>query len=304
MDFKRIRKSISRFFAWVSLLLSSLIIKIIPADWLYGFAQKIAHIGYIVARKQRKLALESLEIAFGKEKSKEEIRQIARACFVFMTKAGFELMFLMDRPELLKRRVDIVGRENLQSALGRGRGVILVSAHFGNFALMLAKLSLEGYKVGGIMRHMRDRRVEKIFMAKRTRLGIKTIYSQPRKICVEETIRSLRNNEIIFIPIDQNFGSGGVFVDFFGRKAATAKGPIVLAKRTQAVILPCFILRQKDNTHKIIFEPPFDLEEEENLEETVIVNIQRLTNIIERYIRNYPEEWGWIHRRWKSRPAS
>lgn len=304
MDFKRIRKSISRFFAWLGLVLSSLIIKVIPAGWLYGFAQKIARIGYLIARKQRKIALESLEIAFGKEKTKEEIDQIARACFTFMAKAGLELMFLMDRPELLKRRVEIVNRENLQAALAKGRGVILISAHFGNFALMLARLSLEGYKVGGIMRHMRDKRVEKIFMAKRTKLGIKTIYSQPRKVCVEETIRSLRNNEIIFIPIDQNFGSGGIFVDFFGKKAATAKGPVVLAKRTKAVILPVFILRQKDDTHKIIFEPPFNLEEKETPEDTVLVNIQRLTNIIESYIRRYPAEWGWIHRRWKSRPTA
>jgi KDO2-lipid IV(A) lauroyltransferase len=258
--------------------------------------------GYFFTPKQRKVALESLSIAFGQEKSRQEIEQIARECFMFLAKSGVELVFLMDRPSLLKRRVEIAGRENLDTALAKGRGVILVSAHFGNFPLMLARLSLEGYKTAGIMRFMRDARVEKVFVAKRNRLGIKTIYAQPRKACVENSLRCLRNNELLFVPIDQNFGAGGVFVDFFGQKAATATGPVVLAQRTKATIIPCFILRQKDDTHKIIFEPPLTLEKGKTERETVITNIQRLTNIIESYIRKYPAEWGWIHRRWKSKP--
>jgi KDO2-lipid IV(A) lauroyltransferase len=219
-----------------------------------------------------------------------------------MAKAGAELIFLMDRPVFLRRRVEIIGREYLDTALYKGKGVILVSAHFGNFPLMMAKLRLEGYKIGGIMRPMRDNRVEKIFLAKRNRLGIKVIYSQPRKACVENSIRSLRNNELLFIPLDQNFGTGGVFVDFFGQKAATATGPVVLAQRTNATILPCFIVRQPDDTHKIIFEPPLTLEEGRTNQETIAINVQRLTNVIETYIRRYPAEWGWIHRRWKSQP--
>jgi KDO2-lipid IV(A) lauroyltransferase len=109
---------------------------------------------------------------------------------------------------------------------------------------------------------------------------------------------------LLFVPIDQNFGEGGIFVDFFGRKAATATGPIILAKRTKAAIIPCFIIRQRDDTHKIIFEPPLKLEEGKDEETNILINIQRLTNIIELYIRKYPAEWSWVHRRWKSRPNS
>jgi KDO2-lipid IV(A) lauroyltransferase len=301
MDSKKIRKSISRFFGWVGLNICSLIIKFIPAGCIYGFARHIAFMGYRFAKRQRKIALDSLSIAFGKEKSGDEIEQIAKDCFSFLAKAGVELVFLMDRPKLLMQRVSIVGQENLDNALAKGRGVILVSAHFGNFPLLMARLAIAGYKIGGIMRHMRDTRVEKIFLAKRDKLKIKTIYSQPRNTCVNETLGALRNNELVFIPIDQNFGTGGgVFVDFFGRKAATATGPVILAKRTKAALLPCFILRQKDDTHKIIFETPLILEEGSNPKETALMNIQRLTNIIESYIRKYPAEWGWVHRRWKS----
>jgi len=302
MDSKKLRKSVGRFFGWLGLISCSLIIKFMPKSWVYGFARGIAAIGYLAARKQRKIALEGLSIAFGQDKSSPHIKQIAKDCFTFMAKSGVELIFLMDRPVFLRRRVEIIGREYLDTALYKGKGVVLVSAHFGNFPLMMAKLRLEGYKIGGIMRPMRDNRVEKLFLAKRNRLGIKIIYSQPRKVCVENSIRSLRNNELLFIPLDQNFGTGGVFVDFFGQKAATATGPVVLAQRTNAIILPCFIVRQPDDTHKIIFEPPLALEEGRTNQETIAINVQRLTNVIETYIRRYPAEWGWIHRRWKSQP--
>jgi len=210
MDLKKIRKSISRFFAWLGLSICSLIVGILPSNWVYGFAQGIAKLGYRIVRKQRKIALESLSIAFAKDKSRQEIEKIAQDCFIYMAKSGVELVFLMDRPQLLKKRVEIVGKNNLDEALSKGKGAILVSAHFGNFPLMLARLSLEGYKVSGIMRPMRDSRVEKIFLKKRERFKIKTIYSQPRRTCVENTIRTLRNNELVFIPIDQNFGTGGI----------------------------------------------------------------------------------------------
>lgn len=303
MDSKKIRKSISRLSGWLGLNFSSLIIKVIPERWIYSFAKNMAALGFIIASKQRKIALESLTIAFGQDKTKCEIEQIAKDCFIFMAEAGLELMFLLDKPKLIKRRVEIIGKENLDTALSKGRGAILVSAHFGNFPLMLFRIRSEGYETSGIMRPMRDSRVENLFQKKRTKLGIKTIYNQPRRACVETTLKTLRNNEVVFIPIDQNFGTGGVFVDFFGKKAATAAGPVVLALRTKADIIPSFIVRQKDDTHKIIFEKPLILEEGKSYQETVCLNIQRLTNIIEYYIRRYPAQWGWIHRRWKSRPS-
>lgn len=302
MDSKRISKDIGRFLGWLGLSFCSLIVKVMPRAWLYGFANAIASLGYIIAAKQRKIAQEGLNIAFGREKSPQEIKKIAQDCFASMVKSGVELVFLVDRLQLLRSRFQIIGRENLDKAIARNKGVILVSAHFGNFPLMLSRLSLDGYRTAGVMRPMRDQRVEKLFLKKRDKFNIRTIYTVPRRACVEEIIRSLKNNELVFIPLDQNFGTGGIFVDFFGRKAATATGPVILAQRTQASIVPCFIVRQKDNTHKIIFEPALNLEEGSSDEETVMINIQNLTNIIESYIRMYPAEWGWIHRRWKSRP--
>ncbi|RKY33098.1 MAG: hypothetical protein DRP74_00910 [Candidatus Omnitrophota bacterium] len=303
MNSKKIRKSIGRFFGWIGLITCSSVIRFLDSKRIYAYARKISTLGYIIAAKQRKIALESLKLAFGVSLTGEQIEQIARECFDNMAKSGVELLFLLDKPQLLRQRVKIVGKENLEAALSKGKGVILVSGHFGNFPLMLARIGLEGYQVSGIMRHMRDKRVEKMFLEKREHFNIKTIYSQPRKQCVEKTIRYLRNNELVFIPMDQNFGTAGVFVDFFGRKAATATGPIILAERTKAAILPCFIVRQSDDAHKIIFETEFNLVQKDNNQEKLVFNIQKITDIIEAYIRKYPAQWGWIHRRWKSRPS-
>jgi Kdo2-lipid IVA lauroyltransferase/acyltransferase len=302
MNSKKIRIAIGRFFAWLSLKGFSALIKLTPRRFLYRLADGMSSLGYCLMVKQRKIALESLEIAFGQEKTQEERERIAKDCFVFLTKSGLEIFFFMNKPHLVDESVHIVGKEHLDSALAKGQGVILVSAHFGNFPLMLCRLARAGYRTGGIMRHMRDTRAEKMFLAARNKFHVKTIYAQPRDVCVNQTIEALRNNELVFIPLDQNFGTAGVFVDFFGKKAATATGPIVLAKRTKAAVLPCFILRQKDDTHQIIIEPEINFEEGGNPRETILINVQKLTRIIEDYIRRYPAEWGWIHRRWKSRP--
>jgi len=303
MGLKKTAKGIANFSVWVLFEICSLIIKLLPGRCLYGFATLLALLSYYILSRHRRVALESLRIAFGQEKSLAELKRIAKVSFVSMAKSAVELLYLMDKPHLLRNRVRILGKEYLDAALKEGKGVILVSAHFGNFPLLLARLSLEGYTTGGIMRPMRDARMEKIFLKKRKLLKIKTIYSQPRRVCVETAIKALRNNELVFIPLDQNFGTAGIFVDFFGRKAATATGPVILAQRTKSAVIPCFIARQPDNTQNIILEPPLQLKYGLKDKDSVLINIQNITNIIEKYIRRYPVEWGWIHRRWKSQPS-
>lgn len=302
MNLKKIRKCAARFFSWLWLVACSGIIKFIPERFLYGFASVVSFLTYCFAVKHKRIAFESLRIAFGQEKTDAEIEQIARDNFTYMAKSAAEFMFLMDKPLILKKRVTLEGRRNIDQALSGGCGAILVSAHFGNFPLLLGRLAADGYKIAGIIKPMHNLRIEKILLEKRNKCGIKTIYSQPRKVCVNETIRALRKNELIFIPIDQNFETGGVPVNFFGKKAFTATGPVILAQRTRAVLLPCFIVRQPDDTHKIIFEPAFTLAQGRNAQDNILINIQRLTDIIETYIREYPAQWNWIYRRWKRQP--
>ena len=261
-------------------------------------------IGFPFLIKQKRLTRESLNIAFAGEKSSQEVDRIFHDCFQNVADGMMELMFCMEHPEWIPKMAYFEGKEHLDNALKQGKGAIAVSAHFGNFPLMLLYMVRQGYKTNAIIRPTRDQEIEIHFQGLRSRLGLNTVYSLPRKQCVDASIRALRNNEVLFIPLDQNFGSnGGVFVDFFGQKAATAAGPIIFAMRTKSPVLPVFTVRQPDGRHKIIIEPPLEMEIKTTDQETMVHNVSRITKIIETYIRRYPQEWGWMHRRWKSQPT-
>ena len=297
-----VQKRLQRALARNAMFASSFIFTRLPYSWVKRLARFWIGAGFLFVGRQKRIAEDSLRIAFGRELNADERNRIIRRNFENLGMAMIELMYLMAHPDLIASFMSIEGEEHLKRSLAKGRGVILVSAHFGNFPLMLLWLAQRGYPMNAIIRPTRDAKVEAYFQKQRKKLGLNTIYSQPRKTCVDQTIRALRRNEVVFIPLDQNFGSkGGVYVDFFGQKAATATGPVVFARRTGADLLPIFVIRRGEG-HHIVVEPPFELETRSSDEETVGVNVARITRLIEQYIRRYPHEWGWMHRRWKSRP--
>lgn len=303
MSIKDSGKRFRRLLARDLLYLCSLTVSILPKKWLYRFAVIVSGLAYSLAAKQRNIALESLDIAFGVSLKRSQKEKIAKDCFKNMAKSGIEVLHMLRYPETTRDTVRIEGRQYLDQALKKNKGVIMVSAHFGNFPLCLTRLGQEGYKVNVILRRMRDTKVEDFLDKHRRLIGISFIHSAPRQLCVDNSLKALRNNELLFIQLDQNFGTAGVFVKFFSKEAATATGPVVFALRTEAPIIPVFIVRDNDDSHTVIIEPEVGLERKDTQDETLRWNIQKITDIIEAYIRRYPQEWGWIHRRWKSRPA-
>ena len=297
-------KKIKRAMARYTFYFFSAFFRLLPYPVVRAMTNALVALAFVMVKRMRKLSRESLTIAFGKEKSEREIEDIIRTCFSNLGRSAIEMLYFTQRPQMITAKLAFVpgARENLEAALAEGKGVIAVTAHFGNFPLMLLYLARLGYKTNAIIRPARDEVIEKTFQDTRTRLGLHTIYSYPRLECVKESLRVLRNKEILCIPLDQNFGTGGVFVEFFGQKAATATGPVVFAARTGAVILPIFIARDAGDRHKIMTEPHFVIEPKATDDETIQYNVAKITGIIETYIRRYPHEWGWMHRRWKSKP--
>jgi KDO2-lipid IV(A) lauroyltransferase len=275
----------------------------LPLGMVNVISRVFLFIGYHCTIRQRRIAKESLNIAFRGQKSATEIQEIIKKCFYNFGKGMVEMLYCMSHPQLIDEKVSFEGLEHVDNALNEGRGIIAVTAHFGNFPLMMLSFAHKKYKVSCVIRPTRDEGVEAFLHKKRTEAGLKTVYAKPRRHTAAEALKVLRNNEILFIPIDQNFGSdGGVFVDFFGQKAATAPGPIVFANRTKAPIIPMFIVHEEGDKHKVIIERPLELTEGRDERETVFINLTKLTQLIETYIRKYPYEWAWMHRRWKSKP--
>lgn len=307
MSFKENLKQAQRATGRYALIVIRGLVSRMPYDVYKSISGFLMFAGRPLLLKKKRIAMESLRIAYGNEKSEAELTEIANSCFENFGRGMVDLIYFIDRPDLIKEKVSFQGKEHLDAALTQGKGAILVSAHFGSFIMMYYRMVLEGYKTNVIMRRVRDAEFEKYISNFRQERGIQTIYDLPARKCVVDCIKALRNNEILFILIDQNYGSDGrVFVDFFGHDAATAAGPVVFGNRTGAPVLPTFIM--KDDTldaadrHKIVIDPPVLMETSGDEKQSVIHNVARLTKIIEKYVRLYPHEWGgWMHKRWKSR---
>ncbi|MBF0385283.1 MAG: hypothetical protein HQL27_05370 [Candidatus Omnitrophica bacterium] len=296
---KRIKRALAR-----ALLISCRwIIRRLPYPVYKTFMGFFVFLGRCFMSRMEKFAYESLKIAFEGEKSEQEIQNIAKKCFNNFGRGMIDMIYFADRPDEILGKIAIEGKEHLDEALRKGKGAIIVSAHFGIFLLMYFRIVMEGYKTNVIMRRMRDSVFEQYISEFRNEKGLATIYSLPQRQCIEKSLRALRNNELLFILLDQNFGGDGrIFVDFFGKKAATAAGPAIFHQRTDAPIIPMFIFRESDTKHKIIIDKPLEFERNSNSTEEIIIIIQRITAIIEKYIRNAPHEWGgWMHKRWKTR---
>jgi len=305
--FKDFKKKFERAMVRLAYYFFIWLFSILPYPAIKAMTGGLLWTAYFLLRRMRLTAMSTLTIAFGREKSAEELKKICKDCFYNSGRGAIELGAFIARPALIKETFtfDKQSRENLDAAFKEGRGVIGISAHFGNFPMMLLYLAQMGYPANAIIRPSRDEIIEKDFQAARSRLGLKTVHSYPREACVAQSLKALRDKELLVVLLDQNTGSkSGVYVDFFGQKAGTATGPIIFAMRTGAPLLPIFTLRNGDtDTHTLMIEKHFYLEPKATDEETIQYNVQKLTNIIEGYIRKYPAEWGWMHRRWKSRPS-
>lgn len=300
MDKER-RKSLRRKLSLVAIKMFASLSGILPLTWNYFIGRVLGNIAYLAAGRHRKIALESLSVAFPDLPLKIR-KKTASNFFIFMAQSSLELFYYLKNFHLLQN-IRIEGRQYLDQALKKAKGVIIITAHLGNFPLMSLKLVREGYSVYVVTRPMRDERVSDYLYELRTAAGMKTIFSYPRRECVNGIIRALRSNGIVIIQMDQNFGTGGVWVNFFGKLAATPVGPIVLALRTKAAVVPAYIYRENEGKHCIKVFPEEELIITKDKEETILLNAIKITRIIENWVRVTGFQWSWIHRRWKSRPS-
>ncbi|OPX30522.1 MAG: hypothetical protein B1H08_01400 [Candidatus Omnitrophica bacterium 4484_171] len=298
---KEKKKVLRRKLAWFFLRAFTAICGGLSLKASYNIGKAAANIAYLFAVRHRRIAIDSLSIAFP-HRNKLELKRTARKSFVFMAQSSLETLNFLKNPRYIEK-IRIEGRKFLDEALEQKKGVIALSAHLGNFPLISLKLAELGYPAWVMARPMRDEQTGNYLHKLRTEAGVKTILSYPRRESVNQTIRVLRDNGIVMIQMDQNFGTGGVWVKFFDRLAATPVGPIVFALRTKAVVLPIYIQREGIGKHVIRIMPPLEIDERDSKEETILVNAVKFTAVIEGWIKESPYEWGWIHRRWKSTPS-
>jgi KDO2-lipid IV(A) lauroyltransferase len=275
-------------------------VNILPLKISYIFGKWLARIVFFIWRGRRRVIIENLKLAFGDRNNKKEIKKLYKEIIENIGKGFMEtIKFRTLSDSFFNNNINIIGISNLKDAINKGKGVIAVSAHLGNFTLIGRKLAMLGYKFNYINRDPHNKGVAEIFKKIRKYDGVNFIPDKPKNLCLKKSIDCLKNGEILFIQIDINVASGGIFVDFFGHKVPTFKGPVTLSMRSGAPVLPMFIVRDNNNIQNIIVEPPVNIFRNGDIEEDIYRNTYNIVKIIEDYIRRYPTQWWWIHRRWK-----
>lgn len=263
----------------------------------------LGEIFYLFDRRDRRIALFNLNIAFP-EKTVTEHRRILRASCRNLGRVAAEFCHL--------QRLDVAGLSQLVSFADRAawehaieragqRGAVILTAHFGNWELLAYAHGLLGHPVTLVHRAMRNAIFDQAITAVRSTAGTRAI---KKRAAAKEALRTLKQRGMLAIPADQNqIFSYGVFVDFFGLPACTTPGPARLAMLTGAPLYPVFLVREGESKrHRIEVLPEVEMVTIGDREADIQVNTQRCTAIIEGMIRRYPEQWIWFHKRWKTRP--
>ena len=256
-------------------------------------------LGYYAAGSARRTALEGIRKAFP-EKTAAEASTIVKEVFVNQGKNIFELFsFPKMSKQDISAKVKIYGGDNFKKAFEAGKGVLIASAHCGNWEIMGAALACAGFPINVIARRIYIEGLNSMLVGLRVSKGVKVILRSGQE-SAKEILRSLRHNEAIGILIDQDTKVPGVFVDFFGRKAWTPSGLATLSVRTGAKVVLALDVRNSDDSHEVVLTGPFDFNLTGDNDKDVVTVTQLITAKTEEHIRKYPSQWVWMHERWKT----
>lgn len=254
---------------------------------------------YQFSGKHRLIVLNNLARSFP-EKDMTELTRIARDCYrnLGIVAAEFFDIISMTR-ENVSDWMEFEGREDYLEAHEKNKGILFFTGHFGNWEIAAAAFALLCQPVNIIYRSLDNPVLGGIVDRVRSHTGNKLI---PKGGAARKIIRLLAENESIGILVDQNVSwREGVFVDFFGRPASTTKGLAALALQTGAPVLPGFIFRMKNGKYRFVIGPEVEISRTGDYERDIFENTQRFTKIVESNVRKYPEQWFWLHQRWKTK---
>lgn len=277
------------------------LLELLPAEVASKAGGILGWIVYWITPRWRSIALRNLEIAMPGLVEADR-RQIVRDTYqnlgrVLLTLARMPKLTPANIPELISYE----GFEHFEGALARGKGVLFLTAHLGNWELSAAAHALYGNPMHVMVRPLDNPLLDRWLEARRTMCGNQAV---PKADATRAVLRALRRNEAVGILADQNAaGDDGIFVDVFGTKASATSGIAKIAMKTGAAVIPGFAVwnAQTDN-YTLKFFPPLRMICTGDAAADLIENTQRCQTAIERAIREHPGQWLWIHRRWKTRP--
>lgn len=254
-----------------------------------------------VARYRRVIVQEALARCFP-EKTPQERRAILRRSYANL---GMNISEMLRLPKLsepaARELVTVEGLEHARRAHEKGKGVVVLCGHIGNWELLAAVTPLFGYPLTIIAKAIKNPSLQAFWSSVRQRFGSRVL---PAHGSYRPCLKALRSGEIVGFILDQNMTrEEGVFVDFFGKPACTTPGLAYMAAQAGAPVLPVFILRSADARRHVIKILPEVMPPADASRESTRAFTQECTKILENIIREHPEQWTWIHRRWRTKPV-
>ena len=269
--------------------------------WL-SFCGGLGRLIGILLNRYRVMAELHLTMAFGKEKSKEEIKKIVLDSFTMLGKNAGDVLRASTITSLedLNKIVVMKGFENYEAVDKRGKGVVFIACHLGAFELQITSMALRGLNFMVIGTPLKDDRLNDLMWKHRNRNGTNYVERDKANFAM---LKVLKAGGSVALLIDQDTKVKSTFVNFFGMPAATPIGAAVLAMKTGAAVMPAFSHLGEDGLQHIEILPEIQLRITGNEEDDVQYNTQVFSNFIEDRIRKYPEQWVWMHERWKTKQA-
>ena len=276
------------------------LIGLFPRRLAQRIADLLGRILFSVVKKHRRIAIDNLTYAFGHEKPPEEIEKIARQVFINLVKVVFEVGWSLHLKESqFAEHFKIDGYHHIKKAYEKGKGVLVLTAHFGNWELLTVIGAIIKFPINIVVRPLDFKPLDHFILNLRTRFGGKII---PKERSIHAIIRSLNRGEIVVLLMDQNVDwYEGVFVDFMGHRACTSKGLALLALKTGGPVGSVFMIREKSG-FRAEFGPEIVTVKTGDRQRDIETNTQEYNRVIENFIRRCPDQWFWVHQRWKAKP--
>jgi KDO2-lipid IV(A) lauroyltransferase len=237
--------------------------------------------------------IKNLEAAFGATYSMPTKKGFARGVQDHFVRNLTDCFIQLAQPQYAREAITAKGLENLEAALAKGNGVIALGAHIGNFALVGARVGSQGFRFHTLFRLPRDRRISALVQCHARIARQEIIPSLPKRKAASKVLEVLKKNEIVFILAD-NLKSGKIDTQLFGQRVRTSRGPVSLALRSGAAVVPMYIVRNYQGVPELVIEPEIPMVREGKLAADIVNNTHRIAGYLEGLIRSYPDQWNWL----------
>lgn len=279
--------------------LLSYILCLLPHGAVLWLGKLMGKLYYHLAAKQRDRAIRQMRESLGNTQA--EAAELIEQSFVNVGRNFLEVMYM---PNLTKENfqdyMEIHNMDRMKDALAEGHGVVILTAHVGNWEWLSAALTFSGIPVTAIAKPQPNEQHTRILNEYRALVGVE-IFSRGTSELLGAA-KALKKGKSLGFLVDQDGGPGGAFFDFLGREASTPMGAAVFSKKFRSPVVPAFILRKPDGRHKVIIGEPLRYEDHGDPDKDLFDFTVRMTRIVETLIKENPTQWLWFQKRWNTSP--